>query len=72
MKEILIKQIQLDKAEKEILEELRNLLRDSRLPDNVLFTRKFRADKFKKDLLKISTNISRCQTIIEILTDKMK
>ncbi len=72
MKEILIKQVQFNPEEKEILEELRRLLRDSKLPDSILFTSKFKTNKIKLDLYNLQSNLIRSQEIIKILLGKIK
>jgi len=67
MEEILVKEVKLNQEEKEALEQLRRILRDTKLPDSVLFTSKFKSKTFFERLATIQENLKEAEKLTSLL-----
>ena len=67
MEEILVKEVKLNEEEKQAIEQLRRILRDTKLPDSILFTSKFKSKTFFERLATIQENLDEAKKITNFL-----
>jgi hypothetical protein len=71
LKETITIKVKLDKEEKIELEQIRRLINQSKLYDNVSYTSTFNKEKLKKQLRQMSINLDSAQGLIKKLEGKL-